>query len=231
MSDIKDIVLFSGISDESSSRFATAVRWRNYGADELIIDIGDESTDVLFVVSGAVRVIHRAETGKDVILGELGPGSYVGEMAAIDGMARSANVTTLQNSRIATMPAASFMDLLMREPEVCRAVLRLLVDRIRSLTRRISEHAYLTAKQRLFAELLRLSKPRPNHEGQRSVSPPPTHQVLAERIGSRREVVSRELSALEKEGLLEKTRGALVLVNPGELNSRISSGGLRVDLG
>jgi CRP/FNR family transcriptional regulator, cyclic AMP receptor protein len=36
-------------------------------------------------------------------------------------------------------------------------------------------------------------------------------------------VVSRELSALEKAGLVEKTRGALVLRDPGELNRRISA--------
>ena len=53
---------------------------------------------------------------------------------------------------------------------------------------------------------------------------------LAERIGSRREVVSRALSALEKENLLGKTRGALVLPDPGELNARISQKGLWVDL-
>ena len=62
------------------------------------------------------------------------------------------------------------------------------------------------------------------------MSPPPTQRELAERIGSRREVVSRELSALEKESLLEKTRGALVLVDPPVLSDRIAEGGLTIDL-
>jgi CRP-like cAMP-binding protein len=152
-------------------------------------------------------------------------------MAAIDGAFRSASVTTLQKSRIAMMRAATFMDILTSEPEVCRAILNMLVGRVRTLNRQLSEHAYLTAVERLYAELLRLSAPRKGQDGQRSISPPPTHQELAERIGSRREVVSRALTALRKDGLMELTRGALVLPDPGKLNRRISLKGLWVDLG
>lgn len=218
------------MSDESLRRYASALKWRKYSENELVIDIGDGSTDVLFILSGAVRVIHRADTGKDVILGDLGPGSFFGEMAAIDGMGRSANVTSLQTSRIARMSSSIFFNMLLCEPEVCSKVLKLLVSRIRMLNQRLTEHAYLTAKQRLYAELLRLSRPRAGQKDQRIVSPPPTQQELAERIGSRREVVSREINALEKQNLLEKTRGALVLTDPCALNGRIGEGGLSVDL-
>lgn len=230
MADIGEIELFASLSEESRRRFGSALSWRVYGENELVIDLDDPSNDVLFVASGAARVIHRAANGKQVILGDLGPGGVFGEMAAIDGVPRSASVTTLQRSRIATMRASSFIDVLTCEPEVCRAILNLLVGRIRVLNRKLSEHAYLTAVERLYVELLRLSRPRKGQSGQRSVSPPPTQQELAERIGSRREVVSRALGALEKEKLLEKTRGALVLPDPAELNRRISIKGLWVGL-
>lgn len=222
--------MFASLGEHSRRRYASALFWRIYSENELVIDIDDASSDVLFVVSGTVRVIHRAEIGKEIILGELGPGAYFGEMAAIDGVARSASVTALQKSRIATMRATSFMDILTQEPDVCRAVLKTLAGRVRNLNRQLSEHAYLTAVERFYAELLGLSRPRKGQSGQRSVSPPPTQQELAERIGSRREVVSRTLSALEKENLLEKKRGALVLLDPGELNRRISHKGLWVEL-
>lgn len=228
MTDISEIELFAALNEQSRRRHGPALTWRSYFENEIVIDIDDASDEILFVVSGAVRVIHHVEIGKEIILGELGPGAYFGEMAAIDGVARSANVTTLVKSRIATMRAATFMDILMHEPQICHLVLKMLTGRIRILNRQLSEHAYLTAVERLYAELLRLSRQRQN--GQRSVSPPPTQQELAERIGSRREVVSRALSALKKENLLEKRRGALVLLDPGELNRRISQKGLSVNL-
>lgn len=230
MGEIGDIELFASLGEENAKRFAPALAWRTYPANELVIDMDDPSNDVLFVVKGSVRVIHRADDGKQVILGELGPGSMFGEMAAIDGTPRSASVTTLQTSLIGSMRAVAFMDVLACEPDVCRTVLNMLVARIRSLNHHLSEHAYLTAVERLYAELLRLSRPRAGHDGQRCISPPPTHQDLAERIGSRREVVSRALRVLEKDELVEKTRGALVLTDPGALNRRISLEGLWVNL-
>ena len=72
--------------------------------------------------------------------------------------------------------------------------------------------------------MLRLSKPRMGHEGQRSVSPPPIQRELAERIGSRREVVSRELNSLERDGVIQKNKGALVICKVVELQKRISVG-------
>jgi len=230
MSEISEIDLFASLSEQSCQRYTQAISWRTYLENELVIDIDDVSKDVLFVVSGTVRVVHRAAIGKEVILCEIGPGAYFGEMAALDDLPRSANVTALQKSRIATMRAGTFLDILGDEPDICRSVLNMLVARVRTLNRKLSEHAYLTAVERLYCELLRLSRPRKGHNGQRSISPPPIQQELAERIGSRREVVSRAISALEKEDLLEKTRGALVLLDPSKLNRRISQKGLWVDL-
>ena len=67
-----------------------------------------------------------------------------------------------------------------------------------------------------------MAHPRPGSPVEQVVTPPPFHHVLAAQIGCRREQVTRELSALAQEGLIEKTRGALVLVKPGVLEARLS---------
>jgi hypothetical protein len=77
-------------------------------------------------------------------------------------------------------------------------------------------------RHRLYSELLRMSHPRPGHPGMKVVSPPPFHHVMASRIGCRREQVTRELSTMVLEGLIEKTRGALVLTKPNVLEQRLS---------
>jgi len=101
-------------------------------------------------------------------------------------------------------------------------VLKVLTKRVRNLNFRLAEQSFLQAKHRLYAEILRLSKPRLGHEGQRAISPPPIQRELAERIGTRREVASRELNALQKQGIIEKRKGALVLIDVRELQRRIS---------
>jgi len=67
-----------------------------------------------------------------------------------------------------------------------------------------------------------MSSPRAGGTGERVVTPPPFHHVLAARIGCRREQVSRELSALGHQGIVEKGRGALVIRQPKVLESRIA---------
>ncbi len=190
--------------------------------NELLIDYEDDSANVLFVVEGRVRVLLRTAAGREVILDDMTQGQYFGEMAAIDGMPRSANVTALEKARVCTMPDAVFRDACCTIPSVNMAVLKTLSNRVRTLNQRLSEYAFLTAKQRLCAELLRLSRPRAAHEGQRIVSPPPLQRELADRISTQREVVTRELASLARKGIIEKTRGGLVLVQPARLQDMIS---------
>ncbi|MCB1451618.1 MAG: Crp/Fnr family transcriptional regulator [Nitratireductor sp.] len=222
MENLSNIPLFADMPRELSERYARTCFWKDFAPHELVIDVDDETTDVRFVLSGKVRIIHRIAVGKEVILGEMSDGEFFGEIAAIDGATRSANVTALTRSRICIMPQKSFLEILREAPEVNLKVLRMFTSRVRTLNMRLAEHSFLQAKHRLYSELLRLSRPRPGNPHQRSVSPPPIQRELAERIGTRREVVSRELNALEKQGHVEKTKGALVLVNVNELQKRIS---------
>jgi DNA-binding transcriptional regulator YhcF (GntR family) len=55
------------------------------------------------------------------------------------------------------------------------------------------------------------------------VTPPPYHHILAARIGCRREQVTRELSTMTAEGMIEKTRGALVILKPQVLQTRLEN--------
>lgn len=224
MQDLSDIPLFAELPSDLSARYARSCNWRDYGEHELVIDIEDDSTDVRFIVSGSVRIIVRISVGKEVILGEMGEGSFFGEISAIDNSPRSANVTTLTRSRICTMPASVFREILREVPDVTMKILLMFAERVRSLNMRLAEHSFLQAKHRLYSELLRLSKSRAANPAHRIVSPPPTQRELAERIGTRREVVSRELNALERDGHIEKARGGIIIINVGELQKRISEG-------
>jgi DNA-binding transcriptional regulator YhcF (GntR family) len=71
--------------------------------------------------------------------------------------------------------------------------------------------------------------PRPGAGKERVVTPPPYHHVMAARIGCRREQVTREFTSLSQEGLIERTRGALVIKRPDILEGRIAEA-LREDV-
>lgn len=197
-------------------------RWRRFEPDEILVDFDDLSTDVYFLLSGEVRILIRTQSGKEVILGEMRGGQLFGELAAIDGVKRSANVTALTRGEVCIMSAAVFRELIFAAPTVADRLLRLLAGRVRELNARLMEQAVLDLRHRLYSELLRLSVARPGHGSERVITPPPFHHVMAARIGCRREQITREFTSMTQEGLVERTRGALVIKRPEVLEARIA---------
>lgn len=203
------------------SLFAQRCRWRKFDVDEILVDFEDSSTDVFFIVTGDVRILNRTLAGKEIILGEMRGGQFFGELSAIDGVGRSANVTALTRGEVCIVPAVVFREIVFESPTLAERVMRLLASRVRELNARLLEQSVLDLRHRLYSELLRMSAPRPGHEGERVVTPPPYHHVLAARIGCRREQVTREFTHMSQEDLIERTRGALVLKKPQVLEARV----------
>lgn len=222
MQTLAQIPFFKDAADLDFTRFDRRCTWKRFDEGEVVIDYEDDSSDVYFILSGEVRILIRTASGKEVILAETKAGHYFGELAGIDGAKRTANVTALTRADLCIMPSAVFREILFASRACCDRVLRLLTSRVRELDARLAEHSIFDLKHRLYSELLRLSVPRVGHAGQRVVSPPPFHHVMAARIGCRREQITRELSSLAAEGLIEKSRGGLVLLKPQTLQARLA---------
>ena len=121
---------------------------------------------------------------------------------------------------VARMSAAVFRETIHRYPDVCDNVLATIALTVRTLANRAYEHAHLQVRERLCAELLRLS--RTSAAGRLVVSPPPTHAELAARISTHREAVTRALKALERDGAIARTRSAIALIDPEHLRRIIA---------
>ena len=115
---------------------------------EWIINHQDESNDVFFVVSGAVRVKLQALSGREVLFREINAGEYFGELAAIDKQPRSSGIVALTEVTVARMPASVFRNAVHSYPDVCDQVLALMAGQIRTLGNRINEFTNLDAKYR-----------------------------------------------------------------------------------
>ena len=217
------IPFLDGLDPAEAEKFARGCATKRYEAGELVVDFDDHSTDVYFIISGDARVLVRAAGGKEIIFGDLGAGQFFGEMAAIDGEKRSANVTALTRVELCVMPASVFKSVIFSSPVICERLLMLMTTRLRALNARLFERSVLDLRHRLYAELLRLAHPRHGFEGQSIISPPPLQQDLAARIGCRREQISREIHGMIEEGVAEKAKGGLVILQPRLLKTRISA--------
>lgn len=220
--DLTDIPLFRHVELSVAEAYGSQAVWMTAAPSKLILDFEDLTSDVFFILAGRVRVVVRTPGGQELILTDMAAGSFFGEMAAIDGAPRSASVTALVRTRICKLPGHAFMQLLAQTPDLARDIMQVLVGRIRELTLRLFELSHLDIRHRLHAELLRAAGP-PGPQGERIISPPPLQQMLAGRVGARREPVSREIARLIREGTLARTRGALIIRQPQILENGLAS--------
>jgi CRP-like cAMP-binding protein len=220
---LTDLAFFRGADPAVLAKVATAARWRTVEPGQVVVDEDEPSTDIFFVAAGSVRVQLRAASGREVLLNEFGAGEFFGELSAIDGAPRAANVTAVARSRLCIIPAQAFLDFVFATPAACHGLLRTLAAKLRLQTERTLEREALPVRLRLFSELLRLSRPRAGVPAERVVSPPPPHHELAARIGARREVVSRELSEMTREGWLARDRRAIRILRVAEMQALVAA--------
>lgn len=220
---LADLAFFRGADPANLARVAAVARWRTVEPGQVVVDDDEPSTDIFFVAAGSVRVQLRTASGREVLLNEFGPGEFFGELSAIDRAPRAANVSAVARSRLCIIPAQAFLDFVFATPTACHALLRGLSAKLRLQTERTLEREALPVRLRLFAELLRLSRPRSGVPGERVVSPPPPHHEFAARIGARREVVSRELSEMTREGWLARDRRAIRILRVAEMQALVAA--------
>lgn len=223
LTSLRQLPFFAGVPDEALAVLAARCRWQVYAQGGVVVDSGDPTNEVFFVVEGAVRVVVRTALGHETILNDQPAGSFFGELAAIDGIARSANVTALQRTRVCAVPGPAFLEVALSSPVAGQRLLRMLAARLRAKDERLLELGALPVRLRLMGELLRLSRDRGNGDGERALSPPPPQHVLANRINTRRETVSREMAEMHRAGLITAHRSAIVLHRPDVLQAEIES--------
>ncbi|MCB2074140.1 MAG: Crp/Fnr family transcriptional regulator [Novosphingobium sp.] len=199
-------------------------------ANQIVIGHQDRTTDVFVVLEGNLRVELYSLNGREIILADLGPGELFGEFAALDELPRSASVTTTSKCVLANIPGEVFRQKALADPVTAEWLAKRLIGQIRLLTERIFELNALAVRNRLHCELLRLSLDAGVVENQALVSPAPTHADLANRIGSHREAVTRELQYLQKEGIVEQHGRQLGINDVKELAEIVRAAAGDVDL-
>lgn len=212
-----NIELFRSLEASAIADLDRQCTWRKYPRNDWIVELHDNGDDVFFIISGTVRLKIPESSGREVLFQDLDAGSYFGEMDAIDGKPRAIGVMAVTDVVIARMPRAVFRTAICRHPDAADQILLRLTGIIRTLTNRVREFTTLDVRHRVYAELLRLSRQSDDAKDVAVISPPPVQAAIAARISTRRETVAREMKTLERAGLIERKRGALILKNTKQL--------------
>lgn len=215
------IRLFAELSEADRKAIEKHCSWRKYQPHQQIIDRESPSRDVYFLVSGTVRVVNYSFSGRGIILDELDPGSYFGELSAIDGEPRSARVVSLTHSFIASMPQKNFLDTLVEHPKLSLKVMVHLAKIVRTSSQRIMDLSTLGANNRIHADLLRMAGPVFPDTEEATIEPVPIHNDIASRVSTTRETVARVMNDLARRGIVEKVGNALIIKDVQRLQEMV----------
>jgi len=214
---LRTIALFEGLPASSLDAIAQRCAWRTVAADQPLLLRAETRRDVYFLVSGRVRVTTYAANGRQVTFRDAEAGAYFGDLAAIDGKPRSADVLALEDCVVAVMEQPAFVALLQGEPRVAQRVMQRLVAMVRQLSERVIDLSTLGVQNRLHAELLRMARAAGVEANRARLAPVPRHADLAAQVSTNREQVTRELNALARAGVLAKEGKAFVVVDVDRL--------------
>ncbi|NVJ91963.1 MAG: Crp/Fnr family transcriptional regulator [Methylocystaceae bacterium] len=218
---LAQINLLEGLSQDVVDELNKQCRWKWYDPNEQIIDRQADSTDVFFIVEGRVRIIIYTVGGKEITLDDFTEGRQFGEMAAIDGLPRSASVMAIDKSLLAAMPQSRFMNLLTGHPVVAERVLKNMAHIIRISNERIMDLSTLGAANRVHAEILRQARENMTDNDEAFISPMPIHADIGSRISSTRETVARVMNDLARKGFVERKKNGLIVRNIDELTQMV----------
>ncbi|WP_333605254.1 cyclic nucleotide-binding domain-containing protein [Novosphingobium sp.] len=109
----------SGLTSEDVAELVEGAEIQEVRADKIVLKEGDEGNDIYIIRRGSM-IVERQIAGKPVFLSYLPAGSYVGEMAVIDGSRRSATVRAAIRSEVIRLPGEAFVRLLEQKPALLR---------------------------------------------------------------------------------------------------------------
>ncbi len=171
---------------------------RNFPAKSIIINEGDLSDSLYIILSGKIKVFSANEAGKEVIFNVHGPGDYIGEMS-LDGEPRSASAMTLEPTSCSVVSGNNLREFIAMHPDFATHLIFKLIRRARVASENLKSLALLDVYGRIARVLLELAVP----EGEiLIIKQKLTHQDIADRVGSSREMVTRILKDLTTGGYL-----------------------------
>ena len=215
------VPLFAELSAAELERIAGVAVPRSFPRGVRVFHEGDNSDACYIVRSGDLRVTREHSDGRAIALATLATGDIFGELAMLDGEARSASVETLSDAELLALPAADVRRLLADHPDISVKLIVALTRRLRETNERVARQSFQTVPSRVAGVLAQLIAEEALPEGREGVTVRMTQADLAQLAGTSRESVSRFLATLERAGVVLVGRGRVTVVQPRRLRSYI----------
>lgn len=216
--------ILSELSEAELAFLAQRTVPRRFSAGETVFAEGEPCAGLYVIESGHVRIFKSSAGGREHVLSIEGPGGSVAELPVFDGGNYPASAAAVDEATLLFVSKQDFHALCLAHPQVSLKVLRVIGARLRRLVGIIEELSFTTVRHRLAAFLVRLAKT----SGKRTrngieITLPADNQELASQIGTVRELVSRNLSRFQAEGMLKIEGRSVIVIDLKALEAELQS--------
>ena len=182
----------------------------DYQPATVIFAQGDPSDTVLYIQHGSVKLSVVSPTGKEAVVGVLGPGDFCGEGALAGQPVRLATATTMTASTILVVPKRQMIRLLHRQHALSDRFIAHMLARNSRLEEDLVDQLFNASEKRLARALLLLAR-YGKLDGPRRVLPKISQEVLAEMVGTTRSRVNFFMNKFRQLGFVDYNDGGLTV--------------------
>ncbi len=202
--DLQVFSLFGALDAATLSDATQRVIERRYRPGEYLFFEGDAPDGLYMLCSGRVRLARTAPDGREQVLAMVAAGETFNALPLFDDQPNPTTARAMSPVQCLLLPRAALLDLIARHPQLSIALLRELSGQVRELMVLVEDLAFRSVRERLARQLLHAA------EGGTAEL---THQELAERAGTVREIAGRALRQLADEGLVRLERGRVIVLD------------------
>ena len=221
-SDLTDVLrqtaLLRSVPDADLAVLARSSRTRAFRRGQVVCTTGEPGDTLIVVISGRVKVVVRSADGGELTLAAVGPTGTLGEVSVADDGPRSADVETLEDSRLLFLPREQIQDICARVPAAAQALAGSVAATLRRLTDATSDLVFLDLPRRVAKVLL--SQPR---DDAGVISPHLTQEQLAHQAAGTRQSVNSAMRGFERRGWIG-VNGRIVTVRQAEMLAQFAGG-------
>lgn len=208
---LKRTTLFGDLTLAERLALAGALKRQDVPPGTRILHAGDPGSAFFLVAAGRIKISLTRE-GREVVLAELGPGDYFGELSVIDGRPRSADAIAVTRTELFELPQEAFFRVLDAHASIGRKLLVEICRRLREADQQISTLATVDAAGRIVRALLQLGARHGRREGPHLIfAKAPRQKDIAALAGTTRATTSRLIRQLTQQGLLSFSGQSLLV--------------------
>ncbi len=205
-----------GADAPTIERFIAHCHRRRYPARADVFRPGDPAGTLYYILSGSVSIIAGEDDGRELVLGYIGPGEFVGEMGLfVETQRRGVALRTRTACDLAEISYERLQDLLFAQSNDAARLLysigAQISQRLLHTSRKAGHLAFLDVSDRIYSTLFDLAKEPDAMSHPDGTQLRVSRQELARLVGCSREMAGRVLKKLQEDGKLH-ARGKTVVV-------------------